>query len=531
MSHSTNSLVSKRVFALPACLLAGGLAASALLINQRTAHAAQEPASPPHLAVAPAVSLPTSLSEIARQVGPAVVNINTETLPHPDAHRKARPEAQQEDEEGGRAQSPDGMQQFFQQFFGGRPGGGGPPEGQAQGEQRALGSGFIVDPAGYIVTNNHVIDKADRIFVKLITDPENDPGHPAKVIGVDKDTDLAVIKIDVDHRLPTVTLGNSDGAQVGDSVEAIGSPFDLSQTVTAGIVSAKNRMIEGGPGGQFKHYIQTDAAINPGNSGGPLLNMKGQVVGVNTAIYTESNGYMGIGFALPSNTVAEVYNQLTGPGHRVVRGSIGISFQPQVSSAVARMYGADAGVLVAGVTPGKAADRAGLKRDDVIVSVDGQAVENGDALVAEITPRKPGSTVTLGYLRDGKRFTAECRVEDRSELTEVASKDADEGPASAAANPGRAKLGLDVSDLPANSEKDAQGVVVRSVKPGSFAGELTPPVGPGVVIEALNRKPVHNKAEFDALVSQLKPGSDVVLQVVYPDAGSGQSTLTGGTLQ
>ena len=194
--------------------------------------------------------------------------------------------------------------------------------------QESLGSGFIVDPKGYIITNDHVIDKADKIYVKLSTDPDTqDLGRPARVIGVDKATDLAVIKIDTSTPLPTVKMGNSDTAQVGDWVEAIGSPFALAQTVTAGIISAKNRTIDQGAPGQFQHFIQTDAAINPGNSGGPLLNMNGEVIGVNTAIYTQSAGYQGIGFAMPSNTVVAVYNDLIGASHKVTRGSIGIQFR------------------------------------------------------------------------------------------------------------------------------------------------------------------------------------------------------------
>ena len=194
--------------------------------------------------------------------------------------------------------------------------------------QESLGSGFIVDPKGYIITNNHVIEKADKIYVKLSTDPDTtDLGRPARVIGIDKATDLAVIKIDTSTPLPTVKMGNSDTAQVGDWVEAIGSPFALSQTVTAGIISAKNRTIDPGAPGQFQHFIQTDAAINPGNSGGPLLNMNGEVIGVNTAIFTQSAGYQGIGFAMPSNTVVAVYNDLISPSHKVTRGSIGIQFR------------------------------------------------------------------------------------------------------------------------------------------------------------------------------------------------------------
>ena len=173
--------------------------------------------------------------------------------------------------------------------------------------RESLGSGFIVDGRGYIVTNNHVVDKADKIFVKLSTDPDNptDHGRPAKVVGVDPDTDIAVIKIDTSASLPTVKMGNSDSTEVGEWVVAIGEPFELAKTVTAGIISAKNRTIDHSAKGQFQHFLQTDAAINPGNSGGPLINMAGQVIGVNTAIYTQSAGYQGIGFAMPSNTVAE----------------------------------------------------------------------------------------------------------------------------------------------------------------------------------------------------------------------------------
>ena len=198
----------------------------------------------------------------------------------------------------------------------------------------ALGSGFIVDSRGYIITNNHVIDKADKIYVKLASDPDNDSDHGrlAHVIGFDADTDIAVIKIDAPQPLPTVKLGNSDGAQVGDSVLAIGEPFGLSQTVSAGIVSAKNRSIDdpdpNKAPNQFQRFIQTDAAINPGNSGGPLVDMAGEVIGMNTAIFTQSSGSEGVGFAMPSNTIASVYNMLIGPDHKVTRGSIGISFQP-----------------------------------------------------------------------------------------------------------------------------------------------------------------------------------------------------------
>jgi len=497
-------------------------------------------------------SLSTTFTQIAKQVGPAVVNINVETLPKEEktARRGGRgrggmgqPQPQGPDDgQGGEGDEGDGgaggqgggnnggLQDFFNRFFGGVPGQGG-GEGQDQ-ERRALGSGFIVDGRGYIVTNNHVVDKADRIYVKLTTDPENDQGHRATVVGVDKDTDLAVVKIDIPGKtLPTVKLGNSDSAQVGDWVEAIGSPFDLSQTVTAGIISAKNRTIDQGQGGQFQHFIQTDAAINPGNSGGPLLDMAGEVVGVNTAIFTQSNGYMGIGFAMPSNTVVNVYNQLIGPDHKVIRGSIGISFQPVISSAVAKMYGASSGVLISAVTPGGPADKAGLKANDVVVSVDGAAIKNGNDLVENISPRHPGSTVQIGYMRGGQKQTATVGIAGRTKtVSALTSENGENGtPENPAPNASQSKLGLTVADLPSNAPSGFHGVVIQAVKPGSFADELNPSVQPGIIIESVNRKPVHNKAEFDAIIATLKSGDDVVFEIAYPRAGR-STTLTGGTL-
>ncbi len=221
--------------------------------------------------------------------------------------------------------------------------------------------------------------------------------------------------------LPTIKLGNSDGAQVGDWVLAIGSPFSLSKTVTAGIISAKNRSIEeasasGVSQTQFQRFIQTDAAINPGNSGGPLVDMAGQVVGMNTAIYTQSMGSQGVGFAMPSNIIASIYNMLIGPEHKVVRGSIGIQFQTAQSSAVGRVYGFTSGVIVGVVTPNGGAAKAGIQAGDVIVSVDGRNIKIGDDLVNDISARQvAGSTVKLGYLRDGKQNTANVVIGDRAE--------------------------------------------------------------------------------------------------------------------
>ncbi len=476
---------------------------------------------------------------IAKQMGPAVVNINTQTLPkqsenHRQFHGRALPLPQNPGDDGqgqGDGDGEDNFQDFFNRFFGGQI----PSPDQGDGGssvQESLGSGFIVDPRGYIITNDHVVDKADKIYVKLSTDPDSqDLGRPARVIGVDKATDLAVIKIDASAPLPTMKMGNSDSVQVGDWVEAIGSPFALSQTVTAGIISAKNRTIEPGPSGQFQHFLQTDAAINPGNSGGPLLDMNGNVIGVNTAIYTQSAGYQGIGFAMPSNTVVAVYNDLISPSHKVVRGSIGIQFREGLSDAVNRVYGFKNGVLVQQVQPGGPADRAGLKDGDIITSVDGRPVKDGDALVDEIASRRPGSTVQLGYLRTGKQEMASVTIGDRDKVfADLGGRQPQMNPESAE-SVGEAKLGLVVQE---ESQADqaklkTPGVVIESVRTGSFADLQG--LEPGLVITHVNRQPTGDKDQFDGVVRKLKTGDDVVFEVMDPHHPEQGINYVGGTLQ
>jgi serine protease Do len=491
------------------------------------------------------VNLSNGFSQIVKQVGPAVVNINTEELPKtPTGKRGGKrtphgPIQQDPNGDGGddsQQQPPGDMQDFFNRFFGGQGGGDGDDESDGGGgSRRALGSGFIVDSRGYIITNNHVVDKADRIYVKLSTDPDGGPGdegRPARVIGVDKDTDIAVIKIDAKEPLPTVKLGNSDGAQVGDWVLAIGSPFNLSKTVTAGIVSAKNRSIdEGGSASQFQRFIQTDAAINPGNSGGPLVDMAGQVIGVNTAIYTQSAGSEGVGFAMPSNTVANVYNMLIGPDHKVIRGSIGISFQAELPSAVGRMYGFSNGVLISTVDPNAGAAKAGLKPGDVIVSIDGRSIKNGDDLVDDISSRKVGSVAKLGYLREGRQSTAAVTIGDRSKLTSPIASAGDENNGPQESDAGEGKLGITVSAVPpavATKMGIQGGVIVTSVRPGSFAEDIS--LGKGLVITAINRRPVTDESSYRTIVSSLKSGDDVVFVVRIPGLRQGGSSYVGGTL-
>ena len=482
------------------------------------------------------VSLSTTFTQIAKNVGPAVVNINTETIPQEDTHSRRRTPRSTPtvppgggDEDGQDGQGPDqNFQDFFNRFFGGQ-GGNGMPE---QGDQvrQSLGSGFIVDPRGYIITNNHVVEKADKIFVKLSTDPEGYQGRLGKVVGVDKDTDLAVVKIATTEPLPTVKLGNSDASQVGDWVVAIGSPFGFSQTVTAGIVSARNRTVDKGAAGQFQHFIQTDAAINPGNSGGPLLNMADQVIGVNTAIITESAGYEGIGFAMPSNTVIGVYNDLIGPEHKVIRGSIGVQFQANLNPAVQRVYGFKSGVLVNQVSPHGPADQAGLKAGDIITTVDGKPIKDGDDLVTDIAARKPGSTVRLGYVRAGQNATASLTIADRAKLyaAQPASQNGENGPESAP-NASEGKLGVTVEAVPGPlASKGLHGVLVTQVKPGSFADESG--LAAGMVITEINRQAVTSLEQFQSLVSGLKAGQDVGFRVVDSRNPSGGGTYLGGTL-
>jgi serine protease Do len=484
---------------------------------------------------------PNDFVRIAKMVGPAVVNINTQTLPKQSSdhgrrnpHLRAQPNPQNPDDDNqdNNQGGPDNnFQDFFNRFFGGQVPGG-PDEGGDNGQvQESLGSGFIVDSKGYIITNNHVVDKADKIYVKLSTDPDTqDLGRPARIIGVDKATDLAVIKIDTSTPLPTMKMGDSDSAQVGDWVEAIGSPFALAQTVTAGIISAKNRTIDQGAPGQFQHFIQTDAAINPGNSGGPLLNMNGEVIGVNTAIYTQSAGYQGIGFAMPSKTVVAVYNDLISPSHKVTRGSIGIQFREGLSGAVNRVYGFKTGVLVQEVQPGGPADKAGLKAGDIINTIDGRNIKDGEDLVNEIASRRPGSTIRLGYMRDGKPEDTTVTIGDRDKVFADLGNPQPESNPDNGGDVGETKLGIVVHEVPpaVAAKLHSPGVAIDSVRTGSFADLQG--LAPGLVITHINRQPTGTKDQFNVVVSKLKSGDDVVFEVIDPRHPDQGINYVGGTL-
>jgi serine protease Do len=442
---------------------------------------------------------------IVNKVEPAVVNIATTQVLERKQSRKHRSQPYDQD---------DPMQDFFDRFFDGRP--DGPPQAD-----RSLGSGVIVDKRGYILTNNHVVEQATKIQVQLNGDSTR---YTAKVVGVDEETDLAVIKIDAGKELPVAKLGNSDGVQVGDWVLAIGSPFGLQATVTAGIISAKNR--GGISDKQFQRFLQTDAAINPGNSGGPLVDLSGQVIGINTAIITGGRGYEGVGFALPSTTAITVYDQIIKQG-RVTRGSIGVSFQEEISTnpITLKSLGAPYGVVIENVQAGSPAEKAGLKGGDVVTTVNGHPVKTGNDLVNPIADAPIGSKVKLTYMRDRVQKEATVEVGDRVRVfPDRVGRMEGQGPAEA----GPAEFGLHVEELTPDRGKRVgvegqKGVIVTEVEPASFAEDVG--LGRGDVITEINRVSINSVADYRKAVSSLKAGDDITFKVLRRQDGDRMLTL------
>jgi serine protease Do len=434
-----------------------------------------------------------SFSAIVNRVEPAVVNVATTQV----IDRRSRKRR------GGQGDDDDPSEDFFFHFFDGQPGLQQQPEAE-----HSLGSGVILDKSGYILTNNHVVDQANKIQVTLNGDTAK---YTARVIGTDEDTDLAVIKIDAGKELPCAKLGNSDGVQVGDWVLAIGSPFGLNATVTAGIISAKDR---GGMGRQFQRFLQTDAAINPGNSGGPLVDMAGQVIGINTAILTGSRGYEGVGFAMPSTTAINVYDQIVKNG-RVTRGSIGVQFQEELSTnqITLKSLGAPHGVVIELVTPGSPAEKAGLKGGDVISAVNGTPVKTGNDLVNPIAAAPIGSKVKISYYRDKELHETTATVEDRTHV--FANSEARSNSTPDVETP--TQFGLHVESLtPDRAQRvgvDGQkGVLVSAVEPGSFADDIQ--FTAGDVIAEVNGQAVTTVDDYRKAVTNLKPGENVVFKVL-----------------
>ena len=411
-------------------------------------------------------SLP-DFAALAKKLGPAVVNVATTQM---------RKTAQQGPSPFG---DDDSLDQFWQRFFGGRL-----PRGPQQ-RQKGLGSGFIIDRDGTIVTNYHVVDDAEKITVTL----SDGRSFDGKVLGKDQKTDIAVIKISAPQDLPTAPLGDSDRLEVGEWVMAIGNPFGLDHTVTSGIVSAKGRHIGAGP---YDDFIQTDASINPGNSGGPLINLRGEVIGINTAIFSGSGGNIGIGFAIPTNLVKELLPQLKDKG-KVVRGFVGVTIQ-KVTPDLADSLGMKqaGGALVADVNKGGPADRAGIKTGDVIVEFDRKEIKDSGDLPLQVARTAPGKTVQVKVLRNSKEMTLPLAVGEVQETKEIVTSA--EGNLGLAVHPVTPEIaeswGLD------NSE----GIVITAVEPGSPGDDAG--LQQGDVISAINQRPVRTVSDYERAISE-----------------------------
>jgi serine protease Do len=458
------------------------LGAAALLFLETHSRAATESlwsSTPPNL---PAGQSRDQWVAVAKADTAAVVNISTtQVVKNPFVSDN-------------RGNPNDPFQEFFRQFMGNMP---------RTYRTHSLGSGFIVRSDGYIVTNNHVVDSATDITVKL----PGDRRFKATVIGRDPKTDLALLKID-SQNLPTVSFGNSDTLQVGEPVMAIGNPFGLEGTVTTGIVSAKGRVIGEGP---YDDFIQTDASINPGNSGGPLVNQAGQVVGINTAIVSQSGGSVGIGFAIPINEAKSILPQLEAKGH-VTRGWLGVSIQSMTPElAKAFKLEPEHGALVADVVPNSPAAKAGLKTGDVITEYDGHAIAKTGDLPRLVSNAQIGHSATMRVLRDGKPLTV---------TAQIATLPESEQPAEATPTGGKS-LGLTVRPLtPALAKRlevpDKVGLVVTEVTDGSPADQAG--IQPGDVIVEVNRQPARSVAAFRKAIADQKVDEPTLMRIHRKEA-------------
>jgi serine protease Do len=427
---------------------------------------------------------------LAKKLGPVVVNISTTQV----TKEAPTPFGRENPREGPYGEDPFG--DFWRRFF------GQPPPGQPSPpapRQQGLGSGFIIERDGTILTNNHVIENAQKIVVKL---PNDERQFTAKVVGRDPKTDLAVIKIDFKGDLPVAPLGNSDRLQVGEWIAAMGSPFGLQNTITAGIVSAKSRQIGAGP---YDDFIQTDASINPGNSGGPLINMHGEVVGINTAIFSRTGGNIGIGFAIPINVAKELLPELKTKG-KVTRGWLGVTIQ-RVTPEIAESLGMQnsRGALVAHVASGSPAERAGIKVGDVIVEYAGKPIKESTDLPILVARTDVGTSASVRVLREKKEIPITVTIGELKDEEVVASVPEKQG-----------DFGLTVQNLTPEMAQGlgierAQGVVVTAVQRGSPADDAG--LRRGDVILEIDRKPVRNLSDYRNVVSGLKKGESALFLV------------------
>ena len=433
---------------------------------------------------APASLAPNTFVDLAKRLKPGVVNISTKKVVKGGGRvfRQFSPPSRERDpfrDFFG--------EDFFNRFFGDAP--------QKDFVQRSLGSGFIIDKEGHIITNNHVIEGASEIHVRLSTEKEYD----AEVIGRDPKTDIALIKIKSWNSLPVVELGDSEKVEIGEWVMAIGNPFGLSQTVTVGIVSAKGRVIGSGP---YDNFIQTDASINPGNSGGPLFNMNGEVVGINTAIVATGQG---IGFAIPVNVAKEILPQLKEKG-KVTRGGIGVYVQ-KMTPELAKSFGMEKskGALVADIIPGGAAEAAGIQRGDVIVKFGGKEIDEMNELPRMVAATPVGKEVEVEVLREGKPLKIKLKV---GELKDEAAPAVEEK--------AKAELGMNVQEITPEVArqlqlKDLAGVIVTQVETGSAAEEAG--VQRGDIIREINGHPIRKLADYMNAVEKVKKDEVVRLLI------------------
>ncbi|HMF47534.1 MAG TPA: DegQ family serine endoprotease [Candidatus Saccharimonadales bacterium] len=433
--------------------------------------------------------LPSGLPDfvsLAKKMKPIVVNISTVTVSEGRGNQEFSSPFGEEDP----------FNDFWKRFFGG-------PAPRGPQRQRSLGSGFIIDSDGSIVTNNHVVENASKIVVKLSND---DQEYDAKVIGRDTKTDIAIIKINAKTSLSAGTLGDSDRLDVGEWVVAIGNPFGLDSTVTSGIVSAKGRHIGQGP---YDNFIQTDASINPGNSGGPLINLRGEVVGINTAIFSRTGGNIGIGFAIPINLVKELLPQLRGKG-KVTRGYLGVLIQ-KVTPEIAESLGMEKGygALVANVSKEGPAEKAGIKVGDVITEFDGKEVKDSGDLPIIVARTQVDKKVRMKVLRDKKELVLSVAVGELKDEEIVA------------AVPEKGELGLTVQRLtPQMAEslglEKAEGVVVTAVEAGSVGDEAG--IRRGDVVMEVDRKAIRNVDDYKKAVAGARKGRGVLFLVRRGDS-------------
>jgi serine protease Do len=453
--------------------------------------------------------LSNAFTQLAKQLEPSVVNISSEYTQKPSAHAKKRQPQQQQPED---EDEDNGMQDFFQRFFG-SPFGEAPQAGPRK--SMSLGSGIVVDKAGYILTNDHVVEKATRIKVKFNGDPTE---YEAKVIGTDQATDVAVLKVDRSNLVP-VKVGNSDAVQVGDWAVAIGSPFGFDETVTAGIISAKSRNLPGEDQmlSGFQHFLQTDAAINPGNSGGPLLNISGEVIGINTMIASRSGGYQGIGFALPINTAVKMYNQIIKTG-KVTRGSIGITFNSvdDRNYELVKASGGTHGIFVQNVEPGGPADKGGIQEGDIITALDGKPVSRGDELMDHVADAAIGETMKITVLHNGKTENLSVVIGDRNKVFANRVGGGQVIEPSEQGEGTQVKFGMTVQNLNDSLRQNlgykGTGVLVTQIEPDSFADDAG--LQPNDIITNINRQPVASADELKQIQSTLKPGQTVLFRVM-----------------